>query len=740
MVRYFINLFITLLFSSPAIAQIVTNSAPLNSVQGKYTVDAALGRQVGNTLLHTFEKFNLKSSESAVFTGADTVQYLINRVTGGDSSVLEGTLISELPNADFYFINPAGIIIAPSAQINVPKALYLTTASYLDLQDGGRISATAAADTVLSSAPPSAFGFLNTPAPITVGNETNVAKSLTLNTGQTLAIIAGDVSLNNSQIAIKQGTVNIVSIAKPMTISLDKSASNEIVNSENYGNVKIQGSYQESIFDENRAVAIDVSGDGGGRISIQAGTLNIDKAFLFADTQGTGQGQGVELTAKQVTLQNGSRVTAETARNTSGNAGDIQINAQQVSLRNASQLDSRSTGRGNAGNITINASDSVALIGELEDTRSAIIAETRAQGKGGNIQVNTNTLSMNEGEIRSNATSGSSGVSGDINVTAATIDMQAGSFIESTARNYSQGGNITIKASQWLHIAGKNAKASPILYSGIRANTQGLGKAGMITIETPELVMADSANIEAGTAGIGTAGHISLKVGRLSLTGKDTRINTSTLGRVNGGNITINAQSVDLSDNSMIKAESTGTGSAGQIDLQVTDKCVLTQNAQIITEASYGGDGGNIVFTSDNYLFLIDSQISASVTAKDGNGGNVSLNPDFVLLKNGKITAFADGKGNGGNIQINTKSLFTFSPLENSRINASSRYGLDGEVAINTPDIDLSGSLALLEAEYLSATDQLSTQCNAQVAENISRFVVLGREGFANSTGGDLLH
>lgn len=739
MVRHFISFFIILFFVTPVSAQIVTNNTTLNNVQGKYSIDAALGRQVGSTLLHSFEKFNLKANESAIFTGSETVQTLINRVTGGESSVLEGTLTSELPNADFYFINPAGIIIAPTAQINVPKALYLTTASYIDLQDGGRISATAATDTVLTSAPPSAFGFLGTPAPVTLGSENAISRSLTLKTGQTLAIIAGDVSLNNSQIAIKQGTVNIISVAKPMTINLETPAS-EVINSENYGKVTIQGSYQESIFDENRAIAIDVSGNGGGRIAIQAGTLNIDKAFLFADTQGAGQGQGVELTAKQISLQNGSRVTAETARNTTGNAGDIQINAQQVSLRNASQLDSRSIGRGNAGNITINASDSVELIGELEDTRSAIIAETRAQGKGGNIQVNTRTLSMNEGEIRSNATSGSSGVSGDINVTAETIDMQAGSFIESTARNYSQGGNITIKASQWLHIAGKNAKASPILYSGIRANTQGLGKAGAIEIETPELVMADSANIEAGTAGIGAAGYISLKVGRLNLTGKETRINTSTLGRVNGGNIAISAQSVNLSDNSLIKAESTGTGSAGQIDLTVTDKCILTQNAQIITEASYGGDGGNITFKSDNYLFLVDSQISASVTAKDGNGGNVNLNPDFVLLKNGKITAFAEGKGNGGNIQINTKSLFTFSPTESSRINASSRYGLDGEVAINTPDIDLSGSLALLEAEYLSASDQLSTQCNAQVAENISRFVILGREGFSNSTGGDLLH
>ena len=134
-----------------------------------FFIEPKLGQQMGGNLFHSFARFNLNSSESATFTGPASIHNVISRVTGGQASTIDGLLRSQIPNADMYFLNPAGVMFGPNAQIDVPASLYISSADSLKLGDSGRFEASAPDNSLLTVAPPSAFGFLNsTPARITV--------------------------------------------------------------------------------------------------------------------------------------------------------------------------------------------------------------------------------------------------------------------------------------------------------------------------------------------------------------------------------------------------------------------------------------------------------------------------------------------------------------------------------------------------------------------------------------------
>ena len=60
--------------------------------------------------------------ESATFSGPDAIRNVISRVTGGDPSDINGTLRSTIQGADFYFLNPAGVMFGPNARPSTSRA------------------------------------------------------------------------------------------------------------------------------------------------------------------------------------------------------------------------------------------------------------------------------------------------------------------------------------------------------------------------------------------------------------------------------------------------------------------------------------------------------------------------------------------------------------------------------------------------------------------------------------------
>ena len=62
-----------------------------------YQIPADLGQQVGGNLFHSFGQFSIDTGESATFSGPNSVNNIIGRVTGGEASFIDGTIRSTIP-------------------------------------------------------------------------------------------------------------------------------------------------------------------------------------------------------------------------------------------------------------------------------------------------------------------------------------------------------------------------------------------------------------------------------------------------------------------------------------------------------------------------------------------------------------------------------------------------------------------------------------------------------------------
>jgi large exoprotein involved in heme utilization and adhesion len=199
-------------------------------------------------------------------------------------------------------------------------------------------------------------------------------------------------------------------------------------------------------------------------------------------------------------------------------------------------------------------------------------------------------------------------------------------------------------------------------------------------------------------------------------------ISADTLGEGNGGSISLEVDNLRMTNNASISTGSMGTGDAGNITIVADDSLVLENSS--MTAATESADGGNINLYATNMLHLINSEVTTSVKGGTGDGGNISIDPIYVLLDGSDIIADAEW-GRGGNISI-IADYFIASP--DSAVSASSRLGIDGNVVISSPALDISGNLGVLPSSFLKAANLSPMQCVLREDDH-STFIVKKRDG-----------
>jgi len=533
------------------------------------------------------------------------------------------------------------------------------------------------------------------------------------------------------------------------------------------------------------------AGDGG-TIQFDAKNIAIENATILSGTLGNGKSGNVTLRASEAVNFSNSGITSTTMgqQQGSGDGGALLVDASNISFENSVIL-ADTWNQGNGGDVTLRASEAVNF--SNSGITSTTMGQQQGSGDGGTLLVDASNISFENSVIL--ADTWNQGNGGDVilraseavnfsnsGITSTTVGQQQGAgdggliFIEASSISFLQGvqllastsgrgngGTITLHADHQLKLTGvaKSGEASRI-----DASTTNMGNAGHLVIEAQEVLLTDGASVASETKNTlgraGSGGVIELKAKRLILE-KGGIITTSTAGGGQGGNINIQVDGsvtilgeahtilksrVDEGGNfplpadqihvkrSQLSAASSGDGNAGHIVLYVGDQLKL-ENGGAITTATTSADGGNITITSPGYLYLINGDITTSVGAEDGDGGNISLSPTFIVQDSGKIIARAVS-GNGGNINITTTGIYQFPPAEKSSIDASSQYGLDGVIQVDSPDVDISGQLLALPADFVEVADQMQPPCSAQTAENMSRFTVVQSEGVANAPN-DLL-
>ena len=186
---------------------------PVGSLDGpNFVIPDTVGQTVGTNLFHSFGLFNINTGESATFTGPAAIDNVISRVTGGSQSFIDGPLRSEIQSANLWFINPAGVLFGQHASLDIQGSSHVSTADYLKLGDGGRFEATSPENSVLTVAPPEAFGFLGERQPAGIAVQGSL---LQVPAEETLSVVGGDIQIADGSLYAPGGRIDMVSVASP---------------------------------------------------------------------------------------------------------------------------------------------------------------------------------------------------------------------------------------------------------------------------------------------------------------------------------------------------------------------------------------------------------------------------------------------------------------------------------------------------------------------------------------------
>jgi filamentous hemagglutinin family protein len=714
-----------------------TLGTQVSGTNNNFDITGGLNR--GQNLFHSFTDFSIPTGGSANFTNPAGNRAIITRVTGNLFSDLNGLVNTN--GANFLLINPNGVVFGTNARLNVGKAFVTSTANAIDFVDAaGRtftFGVNRAGDAPLLSIDPNvAFN----PARLIMGGTIPGSKGIenygtlkTNNPGQYIGLIGGNVSFNGGNIDAPGGRVELWGLSVPGTIGLG--VEGDLLRAEFPTNVT-RGDV--SFTNQSKVV---VAGAGGGDVSITARNLEILGASEFRggieENLGTPTSVAgdikVNATGEIAIVGSKTGIRNNVNLNAQGNGGNIVINAGSFSLRDGAQLQAITYGRGNAGNVTVTAKDTVSLTGgivfstvqaggvgkggnitidaglvSLRDG-ARLVASTSGQGNAGNVTVKSNAVSLVDASMLSNVEAGGVGKGGNITIDAGTLSLQDSAQLLTIVRGASatqpagkgDAGNVIVTVSGAVDIAATKDGLSSGIFSYVDTGAEGNG--GNITIDAGSFSLRDGAGFQSSILGTGNAGNVTVTVkDAVSLAGSSYITSTVGLGGVgNGGNITINAGALSFSDGAQLIASTFGRGNAGNVTVTAKDAVSLA-DADIFSTISAGGVGkGGIITINAGSLSLRDGSqlVTGTIGASDtqpagkGDAGNVNVKVSGAVniggKKDGVTSAIfsiveAGAEGNGGNITIDAGSLLL---RDGAQLAAStSGIGNAGNVMVTAKD------------------------------------------------------
>ena len=468
----------------------------------------------------------------------------------------------------------------------------------------------------------------------------------------------------------------------------------------------------------------------GGNVTIAAESVSLSgDSSLSSQTFGSGEGGRVAIMSKSLTME-GVATTVSTTAGDVGRGGDIVVGVQQASLSGGATITSHTIltdlGAGEGGTVTVQGlqgagskADSLTLAG----VRSGIIAETFGTGLPGNIEVQAKTVSLTDGAVIEAGNPLRPVTGGNVTIDAASVGISGGSHISSQSAAL-DAGRVTVTAT-----------ALTLDKGSIETNTSGFGNGGDVLLNVGNVSLSNGSTINSSSVGFeadaGNAGNVTITSSGAFASNASTIVTSAENARA--GTINVTAQSVALSNGTLVSTSSNslllpdGGGNAGNLTVQSGSTMVMN-NSSMTAEARHAS-GGKITITAPEMVWLINSQISTSVggSLADIGEGDITIDPQFVILQNSQILARAFGPVSG-NIIVNAGVLLVD---PNSLLDAS------GSTRISTASsLPVSEVLSPLSQEFSSAAALLlASRCAADPTGQFSSFVQTGREGVPQIPG-----
>lgn len=817
-----------MLLAAEGQAQVIFDGTvgPEGQLFGDMEVLEEHGTRVGENLFHSFLEMNVNNGESLTFssTFAGATDNVISRVTGGNASFIDGPVTSTIPGASLWLINPSGMVFGEGAVVDVQGSFHASTADYLLLEDGGRFGADVSipGNTTLTMANPTTFGFLdNNIASIEV-----YGSAMFVPYGENVELVGGDVYLENAFIAADGGDLGIASVAGPGEVTND---GNNYTGVDSWGNITMVGS-----------TAL-VNGDGGGAVYIRGGQFVMDQSVIEAQTFGSEDGRGINIAADDVVMTNNSFVVGMTHGDGRGN--DINIDAtSSVLVDGGSWIDNRVWGNGDGGDITIRAGDSITLDGVNEwGDSSRITGATWGNGNGSDMLFEAADITVSNGAFVWNSSRGDGsagsitlnatnsvnlvgtapdGFSGGIyanssqwgnssNVTVNTHDFNQldAAYIIIGTYGPAAGGDLTINASGDVTFAGVGALNDPVT---VWTGSRGDGPSGDIVVNAANMYVRDGAQIGTYAPGPSDAGAITLNIdGLLEVSGQaqddfggtyQSRLDATSRDGT-GGTVTVRADEMQLINGGIIGTTSFGLGDAGAVDI-VTNRFIAggttsgltnefgdplwwTSGIWAVNENWEGGKGGDIniqageivigrgsalhTFSEGNVSGSITLAATESITVGgegelndagfvpgasidaeshfgenfEAQGGSISLTaPEIDILAGsyiGSVALYAGGIG--GNIEIIASERLNISGTEDDfgpTINSEGAFtAVPGNIFLSAPDVTISNASILSDVSFSNATAGTIT-IEADNSILLDNYTTLAALTYYGASGGEV--
>jgi filamentous hemagglutinin family protein len=652
------------LTSDVSLAQVTSDGTVNTQVNQNGNVAEITGGETrGGNLFHSFRDFSVGTGDTASFLNSNDIANIFSRVTGGNISNIDG-LIRANGSANLFLINPAGILFGENARLDVGGSFYGSTADSILFEDGEFSATDLNNPPVLTINAPIGLGFRDQPGDITNNSVANNGRGLEVNPGNNISLLGGNVNFDGGRIFAPGGIVNLGGLTSAGTLNFADDGSLSFSDNVVKSNVSLTDN-----------AVVDITSGGGGLITVNANNLeltNNSNSLFLADI---GAGLGSENAV----------------------AGTINIDATKIFANNGSIIQAENSGIGKAGTININT--------DILDfkTGSAIVASNFGQGDAGIVNVNARNISFDQewGGIFTTTglqriqteplVSEAVGNAGEININTDTLKLTNGAQLQVNSVAQGDAGNIDINATGTVDFIGQGE-------TGIQPDFKVVVSSGALS------------QVRGGTSG--NSGRVTIDAGSLNLIDKGAIIVNSGTGKSNAGEIELNVRDlIFLKDEGLILSQTSngGNGAAGNIKID-TGSLEITNSSLILADSKSQGDSGNISITASGKILLtgfqpgklFPSQIINQLTdTANGTAGNITINARELIMEDVSFISSSNGsdtKGSAGNIDINVNRLQL---TENAFINAFTNNDFDaGEITINAQTLDLFSG-----GKILAATD-----------------------------------
>ena len=434
-------------------------------LSGDFIVKQSDGSLVGDNLFHSFSHFSINSDESATFYSSNQIKNIISRVTGTDLSRINGGLRSFINGskatpspANFYLLNPNGVIFGSNAQLDIGGSFYVLTCDYISMEDGQTFDLHSEFP-VLSMTSPHSFGFLDKSAgSIEInGGENNL--ELKVEKNQRISLIANGVNIQKSFIEALSGQIYIASI----------SGACEVVHSPNgYENMDTIGRGPISIKNNSELYVSGYDyGDASGDIFIMGGHVLFSDSVIEARTEGKQNGGITIIDGTSITLDNQAFILSDNISHPSDPSSSAIYYGGNVLIRStggvvfsdSSKIETGASASNNfrdpycyAGSVTIDA-NSISFV-----EFSKINSHSDNAGKAGDFHlIAQKDILFSDSNLYSEIIAYNHDTTNNIPKTKISINAQNISFlnkagIASQTTNYGDGGDIYLNAQKNIYM------------------------------------------------------------------------------------------------------------------------------------------------------------------------------------------------------------------------------------------------------------------------------------------------